>query len=336
MRKSLELWPADTVHAAPSQNQQHFPQQVTACLSDEVSSIQETCALLRLSNAVRQSPRWFVIQTRDPGFQFDVNLLQEVEHIEELRCMEFSDDINYIAVTFRRIVQIFSTTTGEQLLTLADGSEESEYRRAIKYICWRSDGMSILTATYNGLIQIWDIWERHMKNHLELKKDVSALSVSSDGKLLAISSGSNIEIYDTEQNKIVQRFRTLGKVVPDSISIRDEQLICGASDGTIMTGSLSLSTYTDTNDGNTMAVEEGRDMDIICHPFMKIIYEKAWSPDYERLLTSSWGGCIELWSIKDEQPQFVLCYQDFTFEGWRNNLLYSVTNLSCPYRPRGN
>lgn len=66
-----------------------------------------------------------------------------------------------------------------------------------------------------------------------------------------------------------------------SISIRDEQLICGASDGTIMTGSLSLSTCTDANDGNTMAVEEGRDVDIICHPFMKTIFEKAWSPDYE-------------------------------------------------------
>lgn len=143
------------MHAAP-QNQQHFPQQSTACPegpSVEVSSIQETCALLRLSDAERQSPRWFVIQTRDPGFQFDVNLLREVEHTEDLRCMEFSNDVNYIAVTFR----IFSTTTGEQLLTLASSSEESEYRRAIKYICWCSDGMSILTATDDGLIQMWFI-----------------------------------------------------------------------------------------------------------------------------------------------------------------------------------
>lgn len=342
---SVELSSAGNVHAL--QNKEFVPGQVTTCSAVQVVEIQETKALPRM-------PGQFVIQTRNPGFQFNISLLQQVDHTEDLQCMEFSNDANYIAVAFRRIVQIFSTTTGEKLFTLVDEDDftptKSGYRRAIKYIRWRSDGMSILTATDNGVIQIWDIRERQMKNHLELDKAVGALGVSSDGKLLAIASGERhvkmknhlelledienpciqIEIYDSERGKIVRRFQTSGKMVPDSIAITDEQLIFGASDGTIATWSLGLSTCTE--DGNTIDVG---DMHIIRRPFMQSFSKKAWSPDYEMLLTSSWGGCIELWNVKDETPQFLLCYQDFAAEAWRNDSCVSVTNLSGPYHPRG-
>jgi WD40 repeat protein len=124
-------------------------------------------------------------------------------------------------LAFRR-VQIFSTETGKKLITLVDdndfGEANSGFRRTIEYIYWYSHGIYIVTGTDNGLIQIWDIRERRVKNHFELNKFVGALGVSLDGKLFAILSKDGIEIDDIEISTIVQRFRVSGTLIPAAIS----------------------------------------------------------------------------------------------------------------------
>src|SRR5262249_1060420 len=71
--------------------------------------------------------------------------------------MAFTPDGRLLAVTrARRVIQLVDTETGESLATLEPPDPGAE---GIFSMCFNGDGSTLVAATSNHRLQIWDVWE---------------------------------------------------------------------------------------------------------------------------------------------------------------------------------
>jgi hypothetical protein len=73
--------------------------------SVEPRSIRESRALPQLPDSTRQIVGWFVVQTKNRTVQFDVPLLQEVEHAENLSSRTMPIILHWLSVVFKSFPQ---------------------------------------------------------------------------------------------------------------------------------------------------------------------------------------------------------------------------------------
>jgi WD40 repeat protein len=154
---------------------------------------------------------------------------------------------------------------------------------------FQSNGQRLAVEYKDGMVRIWDmnkpdaVFERRSKG--EEGEEVKLLRFSPDGKLLAVVSGSEVRMYDSEQGKLLHKrishvihdksYKILGLAFPDS-----RRLATAAEDGTVrlwdaMTG------------------------DPIARPFRhsKEVRTVEFSPDGQRMVTSSADRTARLWEV---------------------------------------
>ena len=74
--------------------------------------------------------------------------------------------------------------------------------RAVGAIAYSVDGQ-VLAAVDDGSVRLWQPTSAQMLNWFSIEQPVSAVSLTADGRMLAVASGSHIGVIDCENGKIV-------------------------------------------------------------------------------------------------------------------------------------
>lgn len=212
-QSSADIGSSSEVHGTPRVQQDislTSPRAHLMATDRECQSIQP----VRWQNGKQLEDGWFFIPNKKTGFQFDVCLLQELENINQIMCVEFSGDGEYIAISYSKAVRILSIRSGKMTANLVYDPDlpvkgidlpgkHSREPTVITTIRLSADGVSLVMGAGNGRIQAWNVREGRAKHTLDQNAPLRALSLSLDGCVLASSSDKVVWIWDLKQGENV-------------------------------------------------------------------------------------------------------------------------------------
>ena len=90
--------------------------------------------------------------------------------------------------------------TGEELLALAG------HNHFINSLAYAPDGRTLVSGDGDGVVKIWDVPTGTERAELpKYEEEITALTVSSDGQILAVASGPNVELWDVTKATLIAK-----------------------------------------------------------------------------------------------------------------------------------
>ena len=236
--------------------------------------------------------QWFSVSNKNVSSQFDVSLVQELEHPGTIHSMNCSPDGQCIATGCRVSAQIFSLNTGIKIAHFIDDdkpfclSPRTSLNRAV---CFSPDGQQLATGGDDYIIRIWDIRRRCISRRLEGHiSSIRTLHFSADGRYLISASTDLLVItWDMKEGRSAGSWRFSVDDGPplncDSIAFSsDHNFFAAAAFGDIGCELLVWNT-------ETKALIDRRD--VVFHGLRRRTPPLAFSPTTNRLAYSESTDC---------------------------------------------
>jgi WD40 repeat protein len=148
--------------------------------------------------------------------------------LDTIRVLAFSPDGKILAAG-SRVVSLWSAADGKELATLKGTGER------ISSLAWTSDSKTLVSGSYDGSINIWDIEQKKEKASFKFKGSTdqfTAVAVSPDGKFLATRRNLDgyCQLWDMDTQKELQK--SINEPPTDGLSIaftEDSKMLISAT-----------------------------------------------------------------------------------------------------------
>jgi WD40 repeat protein len=205
-----------------------------------------------------------------------------------------SDSAPANSVSFSPKGQILASVNNDvvELWSLPSGEEPSLKHTLKGYVlAFSPDGKTIATASRskdnpkNNTVKLWDLNGQELKTSEGHKEEVTSLSFSSDGQMIAFTSEDKpVKLWNLNGEKV----ETLGKAVSNiSFSPNRPILAFGGQDGTLKLWNFN------NKDPKNLGKHEGR------------VTSVSFSPDGQMIASASTGedNTVKLWKIDGKYPK---------------------------------
>ena len=219
--------------------------------------------------------------------------------------LTFSPDGKTVAFSGVGEIRLWNTETGDELpIPLADLKTDVFDRPRVTALAFSPDGARLVSGTYQGKIQMWDVVtggalaafeEPTAQKNLGM---IAALAFSPDGTLLAVGTHTQLHLWDVNTghklfsvSAVYKRGRVTFHNYPKPLVFSPDGaiLVNGTSNGTILVWDVATGDQIAALDGHTQEVETLK-----------------FSPDRKTLVSTAMDGTIFLWDwdevFKDASP----------------------------------
>lgn len=187
------------------------------------------------------------------------------------------DNTKLVSASWDGTARIWDVDTGEQITQIPHPDQ-------VIAVAWSVDGQTVATATWGGPILLWDAANGQSIGELAGHTDsVTHLRFSPDGQLLASASPESVRLWEMDSQQEAA-------LLTDSPT--EHGNLHWSPDGT----RLLVTNYNDSTvqiwqaDGTEQAVLAGMEYGV---------YDAAWSPAGDRILTTSGDGTMRLWDAQN-------------------------------------
>ncbi len=188
-------------------------------------------------------------------------------------------------------IQFWDTATGKEVPLTAG------HRGAVSALAFSGDGTSLVTASRDGTVRLWDAEGRELRRHSVEVGMFDALGLSADGKLLA-RGGLPVQVWDTATGKLLRWARADEEGGEALAFSPDGKVLASASAGTM----------------TLREVATGRELRRFpCH---RLCRQLLFSPDGKKLASTSAHGPFFVW----ESATGKLLYQRGEFASSKREL----------------
>jgi serine/threonine protein kinase len=140
-----------------------------------------------------------------PGMMIPVSpatpLQVHKHHYGIVRAVAWSPDSMLVASATEAIIRVWSAQGGQNI------SSYQEHRGYIRHMAWSPHTMRIASVSEENKIRIWEVKSGQTVMVYPGLASTHSLDWSPDGRLLAVTGGSRVAIWDTDQNKIVKKLQ---------------------------------------------------------------------------------------------------------------------------------
>ncbi|KAH8870172.1 Cilia- and flagella-associated protein [Schistosoma japonicum] len=216
----------------------------------------------------------------------------------------FSNGGHLIAAVNGNVIQIYSTTTFDNLLNLKG------HNGKIRSIIWSDDDHKLISCGMDGAVYEWDTHNGTRINENVLKScSYTSVSVSQDGKVV-YAVGSDKTLREISDSQIVHEIQSPDNLLTTvTISRSGRMLFCGCQNGQIRSYQMPLTDHSDCQDyvGHCQSVTK-----------MKMA-----SFD-EYLVTVSMDCSLMIWRIQDREARSTKTDKEV---GWMEEILITKSDL---------
>lgn len=228
------------------------------------------------------------------------------ESIEEIRIIEFSPDGKLIATGGKDgFVRLWDVSDGKLIQRFDEkhgGNDQNPRYRGIDDLAWHPDGTTLVSAGEDKFIRIWDALTGELKTTLQPHNGSTyAVCFSPDGRWLFTGHWTNqpVIVWETDHWDRVAELDDSGTMIRDLSFSPDGKLLaaCGGfdagSDNPLAhnTGLIRVWEF----DGSQSSPDASPVIEIADQPdFVRGI---SWSPDGNRLVSSSVAGLAQVWDM---------------------------------------
>ena len=209
--------------------------------------------------------------------------LQTLSGAMDFSSVTFSPDGKTVAFSGKRKIRLWNTETGEYSDIShfdPDDNPGSSHQYEISNVVFSPDGKEFVTGTRNGILQTWSVETGKVLTTLTEENPeggrTTALSLSSDGNLLAVGSTHQIRIMDS--NNLMRQKKIAESVKSAIFAPESTVLVTGFRDGVIELWDVVTEKEPTTLDGHTAPVES-----------------LVFSPDGKTLVSTGADGTILVW-----------------------------------------
>ena len=224
-------------------------------------------------------------------------------HTQPVNALTWSPDSKRIASSggYDKMIQVWSATIGQHILTHHHGSDNSSYR-SLNAVAWSPDGRYISSS--DGAAQAWDadsgdmIFTDNATDTASLNRlETHTVAWSSDNKYLALGGvvfysdsytynliNSETRIWDIAQKRMI----LLRQDHPDLKSVGEATSIAWSSDNKHIASAnrSKIVEIWDTSNGSN---------DLVLSGHSSPITSVAWSPDGNYIASGSYDATVRIW-----------------------------------------
>jgi len=199
----------------------------------------------------------------------------------------WSWDGKRVALTDLRSLVVWDNSTGAEVF-------RQEFQDdSWPIVCWSPDGSRLAAQTKPGSISVWETERWTLRSSLSLNssdRNIHSLDWSHDGKWLAAVDGAGwIGIWDAETGVFKSRARVAQEIIDDPFRMTtNTRCVRWSPDGTCIVAGIDK----DVIVWQTMSGDDGV-IKMAGHALP--VTDLCWSPDGNRLATSSQDGTVKIW-----------------------------------------
>ncbi|KAL8676089.1 MAG: hypothetical protein Q9186_007357 [Xanthomendoza sp. 1 TL-2023] len=229
---------------------------------------------------------WSVIYNPKLPRQLDVELQYSIDLDCYVYCVRFSSDGQYVAIGSSRFAAIYHVETGEKAVELKINDSDVDGNLEVLDICFDSQGDHLSTAARDAVIRVFHIRTRTLKVAITAHTTDSIDFIPETSYLLSGSYDRTVRLWDVQTGAEVLKFQADGlggmpvsfKASPDG-----KLLAAGCDNGTAMIWTVN---------GELLAMLSGTEGHVY------VVYDIAFSPDSQEILTASGDSTYKLWDIR--------------------------------------
>ncbi|KAI0456380.1 WD40 repeat-like protein [Xylaria acuta] len=301
---------------------------------------------------------WSVVYNLDTPLVLNVDLAYTLQYERRVACVRFSLDGEYLATGYSVLLHIHIVATGKWVCTLHDKSVDRTVSSIMSSVCFSPDGKYVATGNESGLIQVWDITTRTIRNTFRGHQGrINSVEFGGDNRTIASGGAdSTMQFWDIETETCFMTQNLNDGVASVAISPDMRFLVAGCRDGSLwvwdsFTGALAqplLSNGTRRNGIHGIAfLPNGRELVALGtspgESMMKLwawdlqaesissttmleghagsIFSATLTSDAQWVLAGSQNGKVQFWDSRTGQTQLTVCGH----KSWVNSVAASPT-----------